>query len=154
MKVTLECEPVRTAHVRVRLVMGIATVEHNATFFSEALDDIAGAVEALLRGHPGPRAVLVDAPIEYRWLFQSEPGGRIRLQVLEFPDYPSGKRDEDGRTLLDATCPLATFAAAVVECLTALQDRYGVKKFEDLAKMQLPVQRREAISSFLAKAGA
>ena len=154
MNVELECEPVRTGHVRLRLVMGMATIEHFATWFSEALDEVAGAVEALLRGHPSPRAILVDAPTEYRWLFDSEPGGRVRVRVLEFPDYPSGRRDEEARTLLDATCGTGALATAVVACVAKLQNAYGVQRFEDLAKMQLPVHRREAIESLLANAGA
>lgn len=152
MIVTLECEPVRKGFLRFCLAIGLGRIELHASFFSNALDDVTGAVEATLRGHPGPRAVLADPPIEYRWLFDPEPERRVRVRVLEFPDYPSGQRDEEGRTLIDATCGMVALGEAVTSCLSKLEGTYGAEGFEDLTKMDLPVHRRKAIEGLLASA--
>ena len=102
-----------------------------ASYLSDALADLASATAAALRGHPRAVASFAEEPGEYRWILEPRPAGRVRIRVLEFPEFWGHEPDEKGSVLLDAECRLRTFAGAVVSELQRLLAQFGREGYKD-----------------------
>jgi hypothetical protein len=104
----------------------------SASFLSDALEDLASATAAALRGHPSPSASFTEEPGEYRWILEPRANGQVRVRVLKFPELWSGKPDGEGAVLLDGECRLRTFAGAIVSELQRLKTKHGYEGYRRL----------------------
>src|SRR6266571_1195228 len=97
-----------------RLVIGEEFADATASYLSDALGDLLRAVLALAEDSETARASWDEEPGEYRWIFERS-GDRVRVRLLEFPEWRAivDAPDAEGRTLLDASCPLGDLVAAV-----------------------------------------
>ena len=102
-----------------------AHVTVTASYLSDALDDLASAIAAALRGHPHSTASFEEEPGEFRWTFEPLPEGRVRIRILQFEDL-CGQPDEDGKQIFQAECRLRTLAGAMISALQRLEEKYGV----------------------------
>jgi len=137
-----------------RISIGGARCEVTASYLSDALGELASAVEDVLRW-PGvdARAVLVEEPGEYRWRFIQAGNERVRVKIIEFPDW-GGKDDGSGKPIFDAECDRRSLGESVARQLRRLLDVHGVRGYRrKWVNNDFPMQRFLAIEALLSVAG-
>jgi hypothetical protein len=105
-----------------RFAIGDRWVALGASYLTDALGDLLGAVRSLAEGGEDARVSWALEPGEFRWLF-TRVGSMVDVRVLSFDadyyDYPAddaGKLAVAGRVRLDALASaLATAARAVLD---------------------------------------
>src|SRR6185437_14618089 len=125
--------------------IGEATATATASYLSDALDELAGAVVALLRGNEQSTATFVDEPGEYRWEFARErsDGVRIRIRFLGAGsvNYP----------IFEAETLLGTFAGALLSELERLLREYGTAGYKERwVRHDFPERRIDELKTLLA----
>jgi hypothetical protein len=113
----------------IRVNDASATV--TASYLSDALDDLAGAVSATLRGHPHAGASFTEEPGEYRWIFEPLPEGKVSVRILEFRELWSGRPDEEGEIIFHEQCRLRTLAGVLLSELQRLERTYGLAGYRE-----------------------
>jgi hypothetical protein len=137
-----------------RLSIGDARCEVTASYLSDALGELASAVEDVLRW-PGvdARAVFVEEPGEYRWRFLQAGPERVRVKIIEFPDW-NKMDDAAGKVIFDAECDRRSLGEAVAKELRRLLAAHGTRGYrEKWVNSEFPSQRLEAIEALLARGG-
>lgn len=128
-------------------------VRVSASYLSHALEDLASAVAAALRGHPCAKASCAEEPGEYRWIFEPRADGRVRVRILEFQELWGDRPDSEGKELLSAECRLRTLAGALLSELQRIDRDLGRKGYrEKWIDADFPVERMEELESLLAVA--
>ena len=117
------------AKCTIRVDDACATV--TASYLSDALDDLASAVAASLRGHPHATASFTEEPGEYRWIFEPVSEGRVSVRILEFKEMWGGRPDEDGAVIFHAQCRLRTLAA---RCCLSYRDWNAHMGWQDIER--------------------
>jgi hypothetical protein len=141
------------AKCTIRVEGACATV--TASYLSDALDDLASAVCATLRGHPHATATFTEEPGEYRWVFEPQPEGNVSIRILEFPEMWSGRPDEDGEVIFHARCRLRTLAGALLSELQRLERTYGLIGYQEKwVQFEFPLARLAELRELLNKSGA
>jgi hypothetical protein len=136
------------AKCTIRVDDACATV--TASYLSDALDDLASAVAASLRGHPHATASFTEEPGEYRWIFEPVSEGRVSVRILEFKEMWGGRPDEDGTVIFHAQCRLRTLAGAVLSELQRLERAYGFAGYrEKWVEHDFPVLRLAELQELL-----
>jgi hypothetical protein len=102
-----------------------------ASYLSDALDNLASAIVAVLRGHPRATASFDEEPGEYRWIFEPLPEGQVRIRILEFEELWNDRPDEQGKQIFAAECRLRTLAGAMVSALQNLEQKYGIPGYRE-----------------------
>src|SRR5690242_14123322 len=116
--------------------VGEATATLTASYLTDALDDLAGAVVALLRGDEQSTAIFAEEPGEYRWQFV-----RKGLEGIEIRIHFVGH---------STVSPLRTAAAAVLYGLQSLLGEYGVAEYkEHWVLHDFPERRIDALTELL-----
>jgi hypothetical protein len=129
-----------------------AHVTVTASYLSDALDDLASAIAAALRGHPHSTARFDEEPGEYRWIFEPLPEEQVRIRVLEFPDLWGNRPDEEGQQIFQAECRLRTLAGAMISALQKLEEKYGIVGYrEKWVEHDLPMNRVPELQELLEK---
>jgi hypothetical protein len=105
--------------------VGEAAATLTASYLTDALDDLAGAVVALLRGDEQSTAIFAEEPGEYRWQF-----ARKGLEGIEIRIHFVG-RSTVRQPIFEAEVPLRTFATAVLFELQRLLREYGVAEYKE-----------------------
>ena len=95
MGVQLSYELVGAGWAKCTIRVDDATATVTASYLSDALDDLASAVSATLRGHPHATASFTEEPGEYRWVFEPLPEGKVVVRILEFREMWGGRPDEE-----------------------------------------------------------
>jgi hypothetical protein len=132
----------------IRVDDAIATV--TASYLSDALDDLASAVAAALRGHPHATASFAEEPGEYRWIFEPLAEGRVSVRILEFEEMWGGRPDKDGKVISNAECRLRTFAGALLSELQRLESTYGLAGYrEKWVRYDFPALRLAELQNLL-----
>lgn len=125
--------------------IGEATATVTASYLSDALDDLAGAVVALLRGDQQSAATFAEEPGEYRWEFarQGPDSVIIRIRFL-------GAGSEN-QLILEAEVRLRTFAGALLSELQRLLREYGVAGYKERWVLHdFPERRVDQLKALLA----
>lgn len=101
------------------IAIGEATATVTASYLSDALDDLVGAVVALLCGDEQSTASFAEEPGEYRWEFarKGPDGVIIRIRFLG--------AGSDNQPIFDAETRLRTLAGALLSELQRLLREYG-----------------------------
>lgn len=110
-----------------RLVVGDTSAVVTASYLSDALGDVLRAVLALARGARAARAVWMEEPGEYEWIFESDTE-TVRIRILAFPDWrqtidPSD--DDKGTVVLDAQGDFTAVVKAFASGVRSVLDRHG-----------------------------
>jgi hypothetical protein len=137
-----------------RVAIGDTWCQVTASYLSDALGDLAGVVEDVLRW-PGvdARVVFVEEPGEYRWRFVASGNDGVRVKVIEFPDW-GATADEAGRVILDAECGRQAIGKAVAAELRRLLAVHGLDGYrEKWVNYDFPSARLAAIEELLAGRG-
>jgi hypothetical protein len=137
-----------------RISIGGARCEVTASYLSDALGELAFAVEDVLRW-PGvdARAVFVEEPGEYRWRFIQAGEERVRVKIIEFPDWGE-KDDERGKLIFDAECDRRSLGESVARELRRLLAVHGVHGYRrKWVENDFPMQRLLAIEALLSGGG-
>jgi len=136
------------AKCTIRVDDASATV--TASYLSAALDDLASAVSATLRGHPHASASFTEEPGEYRWVFEPLPEGQVSVRILEFKEMWGGRPDDEGEVIFSARCRLRTLAGALVSELQRLERAYGHAGYrEKWVEYDFPVARLDGLPQLL-----
>jgi hypothetical protein len=137
-----------------RLAIGDLSCEVTASYLSDALGDLASAVENCLRGHTVARVSFVEEPGEYRWVFSAATIGRLRVRIVEFPEW-SKRSDAAGKIIFDAECDRRELGQAVAEDMRRLLDARGAAGYRELwAHGDFPMERLVPLSFSFARAAA
>jgi hypothetical protein len=113
----------------------------SASYLSDALADLSSAICALLRGHPEPTAQFVDEPGTLRWVFSTIGPGRVRVQIVHFPESFDRRASSAGTMMLDANCDVRVLAEAVLLELTRLYQSIGSTTYADVWGHPFPFDR-------------
>jgi hypothetical protein len=137
-----------------RVSIGDARCEVTASYLSDALGELASAVEDVLRW-PGvdARAVFVEEPGEYRWRFVAAGDNGVHVRIVEYPDW-GAREDDAGRTIFDAECGRRALGGAVAAELRRLLDLHGLRGYrEKCVNNDFPATRLSAIEQLLVQGG-
>jgi hypothetical protein len=96
-----------------------------ASYLSDAPEDLAAAVVALLRGAPTASATWAEEPGEHRWRFTRLDAEQVRVCVYAFPRLWGTRPDEEGEVLVDVRVRLRTFAGALLAELQRWERELG-----------------------------
>jgi hypothetical protein len=122
-----------------------------ASYLSDALDSLAGAVVALLRGDPAAAASFQREPGEFRWEFRRVGPERVRVRVVEVDDDQPPGRVPVETTLIDGECRLRTFAGGVLSELQRLLAEHGEAGYRHAWKLhEFPSRRVSQLQTLLA----
>ena len=138
------------AQCTIRADDASATV--TASDLSDALEDLASAVSAALRGHPRATASFIEDPGEYRWIFEPLPEGKVSVRILYFKEMWRTRPDEEGEVIFHAQCRLRTLAGAVLSELQRLESTCGLAGYRDRwVKYGFPLGRLAELRELLKK---
>lgn len=137
-----------------RFSIGEARCEVTASYLSDALGELASAVEDVLRWpEVNARAVFVEEPGEYRWRFLQAGHDRVRVKVIAFPDWGE-KDDSAGTVILDAECGRRSLGESVATELRRLLAVHGARGYRaKWVENDFPLERLEAIEALLSGGG-
>lgn len=113
------------------LVVDSATITLTASYLSDALRSLLGAVCRVLSGMPDATASFDEEPGEYRWRFYRIDNGRVRIVVLEFDDLWTSKPDSEGTPIFDVECRLRSFAGAIYDGCKKLLEKCGREGYKE-----------------------
>jgi hypothetical protein len=137
-----------------QLSIGEARCEVTASYLSDALGELASAVEDVLRW-PGvnARAVFMEEPGEYRWRFLAAGPGRVRVKIIEFSDW-NEMDDTAGKVIFDAECDRRSLGESVAKDLRRLLTAHGARGYrEKWVNSDFPTKRLDAIEALLSRGG-
>ncbi len=130
---------------------GDKTAHVTASYLSDALESLAGAVLAIGRGINLARASFDEEPGEYRWVFERVDDQDVRLRIFEFSELWSKKEDEDGILILDVQIPVLVLVRSMVSCLADVLQASGIEGYrEKWLQHDFPLQQYEELRSTLA----
>ena len=150
MGVQLSYELVGAGWAKCTIRVDDATATVTASYLSDALDDLASAVSATLRGHPHATASFTEEPGEYRWIFEPLPEGKVVVRILEFREMWGGRPDEEGEVIFQAQCRLRTLAGALLSELQKLERTYGLVGYrQKWVEHDFPIGRLDELRELL-----
>ena len=153
-EVEIHYELTGTGWAECRVAIGDERGELTASYLSDALGELASAVEDVLRW-PGvdSRAVFVDEPGEYRWRFVAAGEDRVLVKIIEFPDW-GGKEDGGGKVIFEAECGRHDLGRSMAAELRRLLGTVGVRGYrEKWVNHDFPTARLAAIEDLLRREG-
>src|SRR3954452_592733 len=111
-----------------RFAVGAQSVELSASYITDALGDLLRATGVILEGSDSAQVSWEEEPGRYDWLLD-RVGTAVRVRVVEW--YWGGRWIHRVRSavILDATCPVQSFAAAVANGARPVLDRHGEKGY-------------------------
>jgi hypothetical protein len=153
-EVDLHYDLTGTGWSECRFSIGDAHCDLTASYLSDALGDLAAAVEDVLRW-PGvdSRAVFVEEPGEYRWRFVSAGEDRVVVKIVEFPDW-GRKQDSAGKVIFESECRRRDLGRAMAAELRRIQATLGENGYrEKWVNHDFPTARLVAIEDLLRRGG-
>jgi hypothetical protein len=85
-----------------------------ASYLSDALGDLVGALVVLLQGAPESTVAFAEEPGEYQWRFRRLPQDRVSTQIVWHCEWPAARLADGDREVMQAECRLRTLAGAVL----------------------------------------
>ena len=131
--------------------IGEQRITVSASYLSNALDDLAAAVVALLRGESSATATFAEEPGEFRWQFDRQDNDQVRVRIYwSIPRWKEQLHDP-ATPIFDGVCPSRTFAEQLVAELQRLLRKYGVSGYRDRWVLHnFPSKRLEQLQALLA----
>jgi hypothetical protein len=128
--------------------------EHQATitasYLSDALGDLLGAVSRIVEGVTEATASFAEEPGEYRCRFFRKGPDRLLVRILEFPQLWGNRPDEEGKVVLDAECRIRTFAGAVLSASQQLLEESGMEGYRNMwGQHDFPLEQQEKLRNLL-----
>ena len=124
--------------------IGEATATATASYLSDALDDLAGAIVALLGGQQESSATFSEEPGEYIWEFARHGSDTVMIRIRFI-----GGADE--RPVFEAHTRLRTFAGALLAELQRLLRDYGKDGYKERWVLHdFPERRIQQLQDLLA----
>ena len=102
-----------------------------ASYLSDALRELVSATNHVLGGGREARFHFDEEPGEYRWILSSTGDRGLLVRILEFPHLWGEKPDSDGKTVLEAICPVRLFGEAVLLSLNRILDEHGLRGYRE-----------------------
>ncbi len=125
----------------------------SASYLSDALGDLARAVESCLRGVDESRATFTEEPGEWRWCLSKVGNDKIRIRIVELPDWDLA--EETGEVVFEAECSPRALGRAVARELARLLQLHGMAGYRKQWGMHdFPLERLQALERLLAGPGA
>jgi hypothetical protein len=121
-----------------------------ASYLSDALGDLLGAVIRMVEGQPEATASFAEEPGEYRWRFFRKEPDRLLIRILDFPQLWGDRPDEEGKVLFEAECRLRPFAGAVLSESQGLLDKHGREGYLGMwHQHEFPLEAQEELQQVL-----
>lgn len=125
--------------------IGEATATVTASYLSDALDDLAGAVVGLLRGDEQSTANFAEEPGEYRWEFARKGSEGVTIRIRFLGSGP------DNQPIFEAETRLRTFAGALLSELQRLLREHGAAGYKERWVLHdFPERRIDQLKELLA----
>jgi len=132
------------------LQIGDRSVTASASYLSNALDDFARAVVAILNGDASASAEFTEEPGHFTWQFDRTDGDDLRVRLFWSLPRWNDEAHDPGTPLFDETCRLRTFAAQLLSELQRLQSQHGPAGYKDLWVLhEFPTRRLTQLESLL-----
>jgi hypothetical protein len=127
--------------------------ELTASYLSDALGELAAAVEDVLRWpNVDARAVFAEEPGEYRWRFLAAGEHRVVVKIIEFSEWRR-KDDSAGNVIFEAECRRYDLGRAMADELRRLHGTLGERGYrEKWVNHEFPTARLAAIEDLLLRA--
>ncbi|MEY9876930.1 hypothetical protein ABH931_006443 [Streptacidiphilus sp. MAP12-33] len=109
---------------KCHLVDGDAQVQLVASYLTDALADLVGAVGGLYGEQDVRRCCFDMEPQELRWVFTVQ-GADVLLAVYQFPDFGLGLPEDAGRVRWRSQQPRSVVAHAVLEAAQEVWREHG-----------------------------
>jgi hypothetical protein len=98
---------------RCGLTVDSISVFHSVNGWHDGLREIVLAACEMFGRANEATAYFQEEPGEFRWRISRLTVNRIRVRVIEFDDWGTGRPDEVGKLLFDKPCGVMAFATAV-----------------------------------------
>jgi hypothetical protein len=135
---------------RARIADDDASATFTASYLTDALGDLLGAVWSLLEGATEARLSWCEEPAEHRWIFVREADS-VPLRVLGFPDVEAAEPNARGATVFETRQGMTALAAAIAAGASVVLARHGEAGYEvEWAQAPFPTDRRALIRKRLA----
>lgn len=95
------------------LTVDNASVFHPVNGWHDGLRELIRAAGLMLGRVQEAMACFQEEPGEFRWRVTRMAANRIRVRVIEFDDWGTGRPDKDGKIVFDALCGVMSFAVAI-----------------------------------------
>jgi hypothetical protein len=114
-----------------RVAIGDSRCDVTASYLSDALGELAAAVEDVLRW-PGvdSRAVFVEEPGVFRWRFVAAGKDRMTVKIVQFSDWEK-LEDSVGNVIFDAECDGRALGQAMAAELRRLLVTVGERSYRE-----------------------
>jgi hypothetical protein len=131
--------------------IGSSLVTVSASYLSDALESLAAAVVALLRGDESSTAIFTEEPGEFQWRFSRIAPDQLRVQIhWSMPRWNEQPHDP-ATPIFNATCRRRTFAGQVLSELQRLLRENGEEGYKQRwIEYSFPSKRLSQIESLLA----
>lgn len=96
-----------------RLTVDGSSVRHTEYGVHDGLGELIRAACEMLGRADDATARFEEEPGEYRWRLTRMSGNRVRVRVIEFDAWGTGRPDATGRLLFDQPCGAVAFARAI-----------------------------------------
>src|SRR5262245_13892719 len=131
-----------TGWAECTVIIGKLQATITASYLSDALADLLGAVIRVVEGEAEATASFAEEPGEYRWrLIRIEPD-RLLVRILEFPRLWGNRPDEEGKLVLHAECRLRTFARAILSTSQRVLEEYGIAGYREKWGLAFPQEKQ------------
>ena len=130
------------------IVVDSDVIRLEASFFTDALDDLLRATREILEADMESTAKFMDEPGESR-LKLIPMGDRLLIRVLRFDDTYSEELDADGELVAEVECRLRTFAGAVLAAAQTVYRETGTDAYRVAQGFDFPVDQMAALKSTL-----
>jgi len=97
----------------------------SASYLSDALGDLSSAVVNLLRGELSASATFSEEPGEFRWQFDRQSQGIVRIRIFWNMPRWNGQVHDPSIPIFDAVCQVNSFAGQFVAELQRLLREFG-----------------------------
>jgi hypothetical protein len=121
-----------------------------ASYLSDALRDLTGAVIALLQGAEEARCAWQEEPGEYRWALRRR-GDHLKIDNLWFGDTFSGEADERGKPVFSSECSLLRFVGQLRDQLAKLLDEHGAEGYQRTWGISFPQDEYLRLGELIAR---
>jgi hypothetical protein len=131
------------------LVIGEHRAMLTASYLSDALGELLGAVVRIVEGEPEATASFTEEPGEFRWRMFRVGSDRLLVRILDFAGIWGNRLDEEGKPILEGECRLRTFAGAVLSASQRLLEEHGCEGYREKWRHEFPLSRQEKLQHLL-----
>ena len=133
------------------LTVGQTVRDVSASYLSDALGDLLGALVQLTEADGEARVSWEEEPGEFRWIL-TRTGDDLAIRLLWFDDLYPPQPDEQGLVGIDDTCAFTAFVQAVAGAARAVLGEHGEDGYlERWVEHPFPTAHLHALEQWLAR---